>query len=338
MKSIKLCNLWIVIICGFVTLSLHAQTRTQTVPLAKGWNAVWLEVQPAEASPEDVFRDMPVDIVAGYTRPVSEAQFAKNKSVNLQSLAGWNVWYAPYRADAPLTRLQRMNADTAYLVHTTEAATLSITGTVTGAAMKWTPGRFNLVGFTVAAQGGPTFRQLFEGSAAHNHNKIYRLANGVWRQVLQTDAEAPRPGEAFWIWCEGGSDYQGPLWVKPNTSIGLVLGGSTPAAVEFGNASKHPLSFTMSPVVDENNAAIPLAAMIKVLAPDAAGFQGIVDVPVDFPDGEWTQDFPEYEAGDGVSLSFVLRVKDMPPGKRAGLLKVSSDIGTETWIPVYGEN
>ena len=316
-------------------LCADAQTRTQTVALEKGWNAVWLEVQPEAASPADVFNGAQVDIVAGYVKPVSEAQFVRDTAVNVQSLAGWNVWYAPHRADAPLSRLHGMGAGMGYLVHALEAAQVQVRGTVPGAGLRWTSNRFNLVGFTVAPQGGPTFRQLFEASAAHDHNRIYRLANGVWRQVLQPDAEAPRPGEAFWIWCGGGSNWQGPLNVKANSPAGMVLAGGAQAGLEFANASKVPLTFTMSLVVDDDNAEIPLAAVIKAVDPEALGFQAMVDVPIAFPAGAWTQAFPEYNPGNGVLLPLVLRAQDMQPGKHKGLLKVESDLGTVTWIPVH---
>lgn len=68
-----------------------AQTRTQTVSLAQGWNSVWLDVEPEEANPAALFDGKPVDIVAGYTLPVSEAQFAKSTAVNVQTLAGLSL-------------------------------------------------------------------------------------------------------------------------------------------------------------------------------------------------------------------------------------------------------
>ena len=320
---------------ALAAVAAEAQTRTQVIALEKGWNAVWLEVQPGVASPGDVFNGALVDIVAGYVKPVSEAQFAKNTAVNVQALSGWNVWYAPHRADAPLSRLHGMGSGMGYLVHALEAAVVEVRGTVEPAELRWTPNRFNLAGFAVAAQGGPTFKQLFEASPAHNHNKIYRLANGAWRQVLQPDAEAPRPGEAFWIWCEGGSSYQGPLYVKANSPTGMVLGGDEPAGLEFGNASLHPLTFTLGLVVDDANEDIPLAVMVKTVAPEAEGFQGLVDVPVEFPAGAWTQAFPEYGPGDGVLLPLALRKKEMSQGKHKGLLKVETDLGTLAWVPVW---
>ncbi len=314
--------------CAALAAPLQAQMRTQTVALEKGWNAVWLEVQPEFTAPLDIFGELPVDIVAGYVTPVSESQFVKNKAVNLQSLSGWNVWYAPHRADAPLSRLQQLNANTGYLVHALEPATLTVRGEATGARIRWTPNRFNLVGFSVAERGGPTFRQFFQGSAAHNHNKIYRLANGVWRQVLNPDSEAFRSGEAFWMYCNGSSDYQGPLLVKANSPLGLALNGSSKSNLEFRNMSPHPLAFTLEQVAAEGNAALPLAAVIKSVVTNTVG---LVDTPVDLPDH---QAFPGFNAGEGMTLPVTLRVAEMQPGSYAGLLKVTTDLGAEVWVPV----
>ena len=41
---------------ALMALGAQAQTRTQSVPLAKGWNAVWLEVEPEVASPTELFK------------------------------------------------------------------------------------------------------------------------------------------------------------------------------------------------------------------------------------------------------------------------------------------
>ena len=327
------------ILCFTVILSgiggarpLRAQTcRTQTLDLASGWNAVWLEVAPEADSPAALFDGKPVDIVAAYTLPVSEAQFAKNTAVNMQALAGWNVWYAPHRADASLSRLGRLSANAGYLVHALEATTLSVRGEVLPEQVRWTPNRFSFVGFSVAAAGAPTFKQFFQGSPAHNHNKIYRLANGVWRQVLQPDAEMLRSGEAFWIYSEGASAYQGPLSVKGNSSLGLVLADSVKGNVVFRNATPHPLAFALEQVTADGQAGIPLAAVISVAV---SNMIGRVDAPVDFPDGAWRQDFPAFAAGGGLTLPLVLRVSDLPPGEHSGLLKVTTDLGTETWLPV----
>ncbi|MDD4017427.1 MAG: hypothetical protein PHV28_05730 [Kiritimatiellae bacterium] len=317
-----------------LTVNGRAETgawRTQTVSLEKGWNAVWLEVDPEAATPEDVFAGKPVDIVAAYTLPVSEAQFANNPTVNVQTLAGWTVWYAPHRADAPLSRLGRLTGNKGYLVHALELTTLEMRGTVQMSAVRWTPDSYNLVGFSVQMPGGPTFKQFFQGSPAHNHNKIYRLLNGTWRRVLEPDAESLRAGEAFWIYCDGASDYPGPLQVSSSSKVGVLLTETGSGNVSFLNRTVHPLAFTLEQVTD-GNSDVPMAALVTTYKDNVVGQAG--DAPVGFPAGAWSQAFPEYEAGTGVTLPLALRPQGLAKGTYTSLLKVTTDLGSVTYVPV----
>ncbi|MDD2459538.1 MAG: hypothetical protein WC328_00905 [Kiritimatiellia bacterium] len=313
----------------------RAQSRTQTVSLSKGWNAVWLEVEPDVADPAAVFEGTPIDRVAAYTLPASEAQFATRTEVNVHTLAGWTVWFAPHRADAPLSRLARLSGNKGYLMHASEPVTLAIPGTVRLSAPRWMPDCYNLVGFTVEAPGGPTFRQFFQGSPAHAQSKIYRLVNGTWRQVLAPDSEALRPGEAFWIYCKGASDYPGPLQVTTASKMAVCLSGTTPCRLMFLNRATHPLSFTLEQVT-AGNSDVPMSARISVYSDRVVGQAGTASV--DFPAGTWTQAFPVYEAGSGVTLPLSLRPGSLAAGTYHSLLKVTTDIGSVTYVPVTAVN
>ena len=305
--------------------------RTQTVSLAKGWNAVWLEVEPEGESPASLFAGKPVDIVAAYTLPASEAQFAKSTAVNVQTLAGWTVWYAPHRADAPLSRLGRLTGNKGYLIHALEPVALEIRGVVRLADVRWTPDCYNLVGFSVQTPGGPTFKQFFQGSPAHDHNKIYRLVAGTWRQVLTPDAETLRAGEAFWIYCGGASDYPGPLHVASSAKVGVHLTETGTCNLSFLNRTPHPLAFTLEQVTD-GNSDVPMSALVTVYKDNSVGKADTA--PVDFPAGAWTQDFPEYEAGAGVTLPLALRPQGLAKGTYTSLLKVTTDLGSVMYVPV----
>lgn len=329
MKRNKLCM-------AFGTLAMlacaaAAQTRTQTVSLTKGWNAVWLEVEPETAVLEALFEGQPVDIVAAYTLPVSEAQFVKSTDLNVQSLAGWSVWYAPHRADAPLSRLSRLAVNHGYLMHALEAATLTVRGKVRLSEARWTPNSYNLVGFSVQEQGAPTFKQFFQGSPAHNHAKIYRLASGVWRKVLTPDAETLRSGEAFWIYCDGASDYPGPLMVRAGSKQGVFVTDSTTCDVAFLNRTIHPLAFTLEQVTEQND-DVPLAAMVRLYQNGVMGVAG--EAPVRFDSGNGSQTFPSYEAGEGVTVPLALRPQGLASGTYQSLLKVTSDLGSVTYLPL----
>lgn len=308
-----------------------AQTRTQTIELAKGWNAVWTEVEPETNTLETLFGSLPVDIVAAYTLPVSEAQFVQSAAVNVQSVAGWTVWYASHRADAPLSRLSRLTANHGYLIHALDAMTLSIRGLVWPSEQRWTPNSYNLVGFSVQDPGGPTFKQFFQGSSAHNHNKIYRLVNGAWLQVLSPDAQTMRSGEAFWIYCDGASDYTGPLQVSTSTKQSVFLTEEVKSKVSFLNRTIHPITFTMEQVTGQND-DVPLTALVRLFQDGVVGEAG--SIPVNFGSGNWVQSFPTYEAGMGVTIPMALRPQGLAAGTYHSLLKVTSDLGTVVYLPV----
>jgi hypothetical protein len=308
-----------------------AQARTQTISLGKGWNAVWLEVEPEPAAPEALFGGKPIDIAALYAVPVSSAQFVENPAVNVQTLGGWTVWFAPHRADAPLSRLGRLVANKGYLIHALEAVTLEVRGEVRLTEARWTPDSYNLVGFPVQTPGAPTFKQFFQGSSAHNHSKIYRLVNGTWRQVLSPDAETLRSGEAFWIYCDGASDYPGPLQVTPGTKLGVYLTEKGTCALSFLNRTTHPLAFTLEQLPADSG-GVPMSAVVAVYQDNVVGKAG--GAPVDFPAGAWSQLFPTYEAGTGVTVPLALRPQELTKGTTTSLLKVTTDLGSVTYVPV----
>ncbi|HMP76321.1 MAG TPA: hypothetical protein PKE12_08505 [Kiritimatiellia bacterium] len=304
--------------------------RTQQIVLTPGWNAIYLELDPEVTDPAALFAGAPVDVVASYVAPKRGAQFVRNPSASLLSTYGWSVWYAPSRSDAFLTNLRAVYGAKPYLVHATTNATLEITGTVALERPNWTPNAYNFVGFTVASPGAPTFQQFFRGSAAHNHNKIYRLVDGTWRQVLDPGAQVMRAGEAFWIYCEGRSDYPGPLQATASTQKGLMLSSQGGGEVVFRNRTDHPVAFWVEHLTDPAN-PIPVSTPVLVMD-EAAG--GLTTLSVHFDADHFSQSFPALAAGRAMRLPLALRVQDAGPGVRHSVLKVASDLGTITYIPV----
>src|SRR5262245_27594090 len=100
---------------------IPAMKRTQTVSLAAGWNAVFLEVEPMDTAPGKVFAGLPVDVAAAYFPPEAPTQFVTNPGAELFKGLGWGVWYAENRPDAFLKTLNAVYGQQAYLIHTTQA-------------------------------------------------------------------------------------------------------------------------------------------------------------------------------------------------------------------------
>ena len=195
----------------------------------------------------------------------------------------------------------------------------------------WTPDAYNLVGFDVDPVAAPTFAQFFAGSAAHAQGKVYRLVDGAWRQVVHTDATAMRSGEAFWIYCDGASRYQGPLRVENPTRMGVVLDTNVGHLV-LRNDTGHPVTPTLEHVVNGSN-AVPLSMVIQVVGNPA---EPVSDVPAPMPDGAWTQPLPPLEAGWAIRVPLKLRSEAMKARVQSSLLRVSTDMGTGNWVPVIG--
>lgn len=304
--------------------------RSQVLEIRPGWNAVYLEVDPHDRNPQRLLADLPIDVVAALVVPQRTAQFVRNPDADLLSLYGWLVWYAPHRSDAFLGALHEIQGGRPYLVYAHTNATWTVTGTIPPQRPTWLPDAYNFVGFSVQDPGGPSFAQFFSGSAAHNHNKIYRLVDGTWRQVLDPAGAVIRSGEAFWIYSKGPSTFSGPLEVRVPSVLGLTLSAQSGSEIVFRNRTAHPLSYTLEHIV-EGNDAVPISAVIRAIDHQAAAFRSL---PVNFPAAAWVQDFPELEPGAAIRLPLELRLRDAEAGRRHSLLRVRTDLGTETYIPV----
>ena len=227
-------------------------TVTQTLDLKPGWNAVYLEVQPASNSPAVVFRDLPPESsVWAWTGKNSPVQFIQDPSeapVSKPPVAG----DLHSSAESPLNNLYAITANSAYLIRLPAGAarTLSIEGRPTIRHKNWIPDSFNLTGFGFSG-APPTFAAFFAPSASHRNQAIYRLnnASGAWEIVNNPATTAMRSGEAFWIYCQSGSDYQGPLTVEANGADGLDFGvGITILTLDLRNASTVDKTVTASSV------------------------------------------------------------------------------------------
>ena len=319
---------------GFVS-EVRGETghqRVQEIALSAGWNAVYLAVQPTDTAPEKVFAGLPVDTVASlFENPVSN-QFVTDPSVDLLKSQGWGVWYAPGKPEAFLKSLDGILGNRAYLIHAKSACSWKASGNALMPAVTWRPDAYNFVGFGVRSQGGPTFAEFFAGSKAHTGQAIYRLSEGRWKKVLQPSAETMKAGEAFWIYTKGASSYQGPLGIETVSRAGLLLGRGADQMI-FRNTCGHPLSPAIQQVPGTDNAALPLSFVVKTFG---SATQPVAATPVKMPAGAWEQALPPLEAGTAIAVPMECRSSELLKPKQGSLLKVTTDLGTEAWVPVNG--
>jgi hypothetical protein len=160
---------------------------------------------------------------------------------------------------------------------------------------------------------------------------LYRIDNGTWRKVLNPETEAMRSGEAFWIYCKGSSDYQGPLRVETLSPGGLMLRGNGDEIV-LRNESGYPLLPEIRHVVSGGN-GISLSVGANVIDDEAGGIKSF---KILMEDDDWSAHLAPLEAGAAARIPFALQSEKMSVAEAQTLICIKTDVGTETWLPVQG--
>lgn len=301
----------------------HAQTTTQTFALRSGWNAIWLDVDPADNAIAAVFAGAPlvsvwtfadrttaVDFIADVNEPVwNRDRWLRHVPTNNPAAFQNNLFIAPGKR--------------AYLVQLTNAFTLSVTGRPAWRTRPWTPNAYNLRGFPVDPAARPTFLNFFRHSPAHYDasagrlQKIYRLAGtGQWTLVQPGDLMTY--GEAYWCFAEGGSDYVAPLSFTLNGGDGLDF-GNTLATAGLNFFSHWDTGVVLS--VRDLSSPTPLSYQRR----DSTN--GTTWAPFT---GLWTS---SVSAGTELTLNTSIRRRDIAGDRYQSVLEIVDGRGTRFLLP-----
>jgi hypothetical protein len=302
-------------------------TRSQTISLRRGWNAVFLQVTPANLDPNVVFSNMPVSIVATYLTVDKSIQYIKNPGEAQWNKDGWGVWYSARRPDGFLSSLRAINGNRAYLILAQQDCVWNVTGEVTFEKTRWKSDSFNLVGFSVDDSAPPTFDQFFSGSNSHQPCRIYRLNGDQWTLVNNPVQATMRSGEACWVYCAGSSEYQGPLQIQLLHARDVTFGSTGEASLAMVNQSTDPMNIRVDTVASD--IGVPLAYTVTGITPGAMALSSY-DLPA-------TYNMQQLDPGQKTALWLKLRRERMTSAAQSALLKITSDNGVQIWIPVKGD-
>ncbi|MGI9243643.1 MAG: hypothetical protein ACR2RV_22795, partial [Verrucomicrobiales bacterium] len=256
MKLDRLTNTFLLAV-SLLALALpaaHAAEQTQTLDLEAGWNAVWLEVDPASAieasaAVEEVFDSPAVTVVARPVVPVGTAEFVSDPQ-RAFNRAGWVVWYR--NPESGENTLFNVDGYQAYLVFVDRdglpagdaGVSLEVAGEARFHRPSWSSRRYHFVGFNLLEP--VTFGAFFgvEGETGGSHpvQLAFRLGQGgVWEPVTHSDLM--RPGEAFWVYSEDKSDFMGPVSVSFDGRVALDFGvGPAITEIDDGAGGTVPVS------------------------------------------------------------------------------------------------
>lgn len=315
----------------WLSAPVYAGTATyqQTIELRPGWNAVYLEVQPEQNEIENVMAGIPVESVWRWIpRDIEQAEFVQDPADGLLNINGWYGYFPFPRPEAFLTNLFTLRANQAYLVKLggTQPVSWTITGKPAVRRSVWRTDSFNLVGFQVDPSAPPTFGDYFAYSPAHTGQPIYRLnAEGVWELVQLPNATLINSGEAYWVYTNGRSSYQGPVSVT----------------LDYGTEMDYTATLTEQRIIIENNTDIPSAVTISRLGDGGSPLPltyELIDPETDETAWPAFQDSLTYniQADNDAILKLAVTRRDFTEDRMEQIVEITNDLGSRILVHMGG--
>lgn len=298
---------------------------TQNITLTPGWNAVYLEVDPEVRDIATVFLGLPLISLWHWQQDMGRVEFIADPSDGLLNQSDWRGFFPQVPGGTPfLTNLHALRGNQAYLVHLggTQNVQLAVSGRPSLRPTKWLPNSFNLVGFHVDPQAPPSAANYFAPSPAHVGQPVYRLTpEGVWQ--LMSPGESLESGQAYWVYTQGKSSYQGPLEVLPPTIAGLELGSAIGSLdLGFRNHAGATSSVTLNLIPSNDGIGSPVLAHWQLE-------NGEVKWPL------LPSSYNLIVEGGGIrNVPIAVRRSEISGDRVAGLLEVKDNAGSRFLVPV----
>lgn len=255
--------------CLLVCSMAYAAERTQVIELKKGWNAVYLEIDP-EVDKQNLSAflmpigddnktiSIPIEMIATYYPKSSSVEYISDPSNISWKKATWHRWVRDDLPEAFLSNLYDLEANQGYLIKSSRDYTWEVKGEVVYRQKAWQPNSFNLRGFKVKDAASSFHNLLQENNSAKPllDSPIYSLVNGSWTQINIVD-EPVKENHAYWVYSDNTAEFQGTLKLDigngaDNLSFMDIVDTQD---IKLRNTSNNPISITISL---ENN-AVPLS-------------------------------------------------------------------------------
>lgn len=269
--------------------SASAQWMERSIDLQPGWNAIFLDVNPADPDPSAVFAGVPVESVWSFNRRSTAVRYAVSPTQLIPEDPDWLAWFAPPAPEAAVSDLFSIAGGQGYLVKLGGAApaTMTVIGTPSLRRPRFLADSLSFVGFSIEGTG-PTFANFFSASAAHAGQAAYRLQpDGTWT-ALNPATDRLRAGEAFWIATGGASRFEGPYRVEPPSTSGIDFAARTvtiPLRLENPGTAAKTLTLSLldseappSGITEEYAGPVPLTRYVFDLPNQTFG-----QIPVSTP-------------------------------------------------------
>jgi len=300
----------------------------ETMTLAKGWNAIYLESTPTNAVCDDFFAGAPVARVASYHSDAysSTRQLADDGTEITQKPLSYTVWV---RGDETASTMGALVGGRVYMVYATNAWSKTFYGVPAAPRQTWRNtsadnGFMNLVGVSADPGVSVTVKSYFgEGP--------FGTASGAAYQVAGTKTSAPsflslgigsspkvQGGKAYALTATKDSDWPGVIGVQGD---GVVFGADANYAsitVRNCGTTNHVFKFSISASADETELVPPLSRRLpRVDAISSPGYTNATEEA-------WTVEL----APDGITEQvFSIDRAQMTAGTKYGAILTIEDLG-----------
>lgn len=245
---------------------LKAQWYSKTYSLASGWSGIWLQGDASYTTVADLFAsNTNITEVWRWNPNPAQIQFSDTPSTPTTNSEEWTVWK---RNDPTEQVLQRMVANSAYLINNSGASAASVTikQQARSPVNTWLISGSNFMGFPSAGTNSSWpilsnyFASFINGSntGLPSGTKIYKYVGGPLSsfnplQVINT-TERLDPDKAYWINLATVSDFTGALKYEVPGSDGLSF-GRTASALTIGVTNRSTSNLTLTISLDASESA-----------------------------------------------------------------------------------
>lgn len=252
---------------------LQAQWITQSIPLKPGWNAVFLHVDVPHLTLSELVGSMaldpiPIEQVWRWTPSESMAQFIESPQQPVDTGSQWKSWR---RSAEDLSTLNRLTANSAYLVYSTETYVWDVLGKPSLPRYVWATSGLNFIGFPTVSSDPPGFEDFLAEAPAMQLAEIFRYTGGEFSssnpgRIFALRTTPVQRGEAYWVRSnQGFNEYFGPFKVLASGGDRIQYGTSVSSAgFRLRNLTSEPLTVHLT---------------LRQSEPAPPGEQPVVDVP-----------------------------------------------------------
>lgn len=321
-----------------LAVTAHGQYVQQTVSLSKGWNAVFLQVEPDNPGCASVFSGWPVTSVSLKNVSTSAGTFTASPDETPAVVSDFLTW-VPGRPDGACA-LNSMIGGQSYLVFATQSCQRVLSGRPAAPRVSWVPSTnaCNLVGF---CQDGTAKFGTFLGGSGFDLTQmaIYSVSgtNSTSPTVLPVggfsgfSTAAIEAGKAYFFRCDKVSSFAGPVKVYPAGTGGICF----PTNIAYQTLR----------LVNEHGAALTVTLSLTNSAPAPSGAQPTLPALQTFDTFSGWQPLTltnrlqrTLASGEEWSIPFAVDRTGMISGPLyGGVLLCRDDVGGSVAIPVEAD-